>query len=62
VDYEIDESGQLWALGICEIPDPDGKQSLSYTGGIHFYQDGKDYDAIFDTGKLLMVRVSDHES
>lgn len=57
VDYEVDESGQLWELGVSEIPDPDGKQPLSYTGDIHFYQDGRDYDAIFDTGKLLVVRV-----
>ena len=57
VDYEVDEEGQLWELGVCEVPDPDGRQALSYTGGIHFYNTEKRYDSLFDTGKLLVIRV-----
>jgi hypothetical protein len=40
---------------------PDGKEALSYTGGIHFYQDGHYYDSIFNLGKLLVVRVHQQE-
>lgn len=57
VDYEVDEAGQLWELDVCELPNQKGKQALSYTGGIHFYQDNRYYDALFDTGKLLLIRI-----
>jgi hypothetical protein len=61
VDYEVDENGQLWEVSVYGRRDPEGKQPISYTGGIHFYQDGRYYDAIFDMGKLLVIRVSDRE-
>ena len=28
VDYEIDDNDQLWELGVCTRPDPDGKQRI----------------------------------
>jgi hypothetical protein len=61
VDYEVNEVGQLWELGVCGMESPDGKEALSYTGGIHFYQDGHYYDSIFNLGKLLVVRVHQQE-
>lgn len=57
VDYEVDEAGQLWELGVSELPNKEGKQALSYTGGIHFYRDDRQYDALFDRGNLLLIRV-----
>lgn len=61
IDYEVDEAGQLWELGVGGCQSPEGKKPLSYTGGIHFYQDNKYYDALFDTGKLLLIRVHSQE-
>lgn len=55
-DYEVDENGQLWELSSYGNAYAD-QQALSYTGGIHFYQDNRYYNALFDTGKLLLIRV-----
>ena len=62
IDYEVDEAGQLWELGICGSHAPEGKKPLFYTGGIHFYRDDRYYDALFDTGKLLLIRVQQSET
>lgn len=57
IDYEVDEAGQLWDMSFCGRQDPEGRKPLSCTCGIHFYQDDRYYDALFDTGKLLLIRV-----
>lgn len=57
VDYEVDNHGQLWELGVCTKPDPDGKQKLHYTGEIVFYDNAtKSYCALFDNGILILLR------
>lgn len=67
VDYEIDDAGQLWELGVCELPSPNGKTVLTYTGEIDFYtlldeappapRVLKNYRATFNAGKLLAIRA-----
>ena len=57
VDYEIDDNDQLWELGVCTRPDPDGKQKLHHTGEIVFYDDAsKMYCAFSDDGVLILLK------
>ena len=39
------------------MPSPDGKEALVYTGSINLYQDGHEYDVIFDNGKLQDIQA-----
>lgn len=57
IDYEVDKDGQLWELDFQGKYTVRDKKALSYTGGIHFYQKGRYYDAIFDIGKLVVIRL-----
>ena len=68
IDYEIDEDGRLWAIGLGELPDPSGKKRSSYTGEIVFYtfiedreppHRWKQYRAVLENGNLTHLEVSD---
>lgn len=67
-DFEIDGEDQLWEVGRCEIPYPEGKKQSHYSGEIVFYtvirQENKpnlwkQYRAILENGKLTNVAVSE---
>lgn len=55
-DYEVDENGQLWELSSYGNGYAENKK-LSCTVGIHLYDGKRYYDALFDLGKLLVIRV-----
>jgi hypothetical protein len=58
VDYEVDADGQLWELGICEVPAPDGARKYNHTGAIRVGNSGiYSYSLIFDSGKLTSMQV-----
>lgn len=56
-DYEIDDDGQLWQIGLGGTASPDDRQRLHHTGEIVFY-DGmsKRYCALFDHGLLILLK------
>lgn len=55
-DYEVDETGQLWELNSYGNGYKESRP-ICYTGGMYIYKDDREYDVLFDLGKLLVVRV-----
>jgi hypothetical protein len=58
VDYEVDADGQLWEIGLCEVPAPWGKEKINHTGEVRIGDTGiYDYALTFENGKLVTMRT-----
>jgi hypothetical protein len=58
VDYEVDADGQLWEIGLCEVPAPWGKEKTNHTGTVRIGDTGiYDYALTFENGKLIAMQT-----